>query len=201
MFRTAIAVSPHSSLVMNDRDALRRAARRRRAAAVAAQNDAGERLAAAFLSGIPFRAHQTASGYWPVGTEIDDRLILRGLMAEGLAAALPCVVKADQALAFRSWREADRLVPGPYGIPAPHDTAPVLRPTLVVVPLLLFDGAGHRLGSGMGFYDRTLAEIRAQSSILAVGVGFAAQRIAELPVLPTDQRLDAVVTEEGVEWF
>lgn len=184
---------------MDSRETLRQEGRRRRAAV--AVGDSGASLAARFLSSIPYRAHETVSGYWPVGREMDDRPLLRALRAERLAVALPTVVKEGCALQFRAWDGVEDLAPGPYGIPAPPTSAPQLRPTLVIVPLVLYDAVGHRLGSGKGFYDRTLAELRGVSTILAVGVAFAAQRIAALPALPTDQRLDAVVTEVGVEWF
>ena len=53
----------------------------------------------------------------------------------------------------------------------------------------------QRLGYGGGFYDRTLAALRAQRPTLAVGFAWAAQEADALPLEPTDQPLDAVVTE------
>jgi 5-formyltetrahydrofolate cyclo-ligase len=67
-----------------------------------------------------------------------------------------------------------------------------------VVPLLAFDAAGHRLGYGAGFYDRTLAALRAERAVTALGFAYAAQQVAEVPREPTDAQLDAVVTEAGV---
>ncbi len=63
---------------------------------------------------------------------------------------------------------------------------------------MAFDARGYRLGYGGGFYDRTLERLRARHPVLAVGFAFAAQEVAEVPIDATDQRLDAVVTEEGV---
>ena len=114
--------------------------------------------------------------------------------------ALPCVVADDAPLVFRAWDDRESVVPGRYGIPTPPKTAPVVKPTLLLVPLLMFDETGHRLGSGKGFYDRTLASFR-ETSVVAVGGAYAAQRITKLASLATDQRLDGVVTEEGAEWF
>jgi 5-formyltetrahydrofolate cyclo-ligase len=66
------------------------------------------------------------------------------------------------------------------------------------VPLLAFDREGYRLGYGGGFYDRTLAELRAQDPhTLAVGVAYGGQEVAAVPHDAYDQRLDAVVTEQG----
>jgi 5-formyltetrahydrofolate cyclo-ligase len=185
---------------MNDRNALRRDARRRRALAAASGSELATTLLEHFLASVLHSEHRVIAGYWPVGKEIDDLPILRKLRSMNKVVALPCVVADDAPLVFRGWDDSESVVPGRYSIPTPPETAPVLKPTLVVVPLLLFDGTGHRLGSGKGFYDRTLASLR-KTPIVAVGVAYAAQRTAKLAALATDQRLDGVVTEEGAEWF
>ena len=64
---------------------------------------------------------------------------------------------------------------------------------------MAFDPGGRRLGYGGGYYDRTLAALRTSGDVLAVGFAFAAQQMPGLPVEPTDQPLDAVVTEAG-QW-
>jgi 5-formyltetrahydrofolate cyclo-ligase len=70
---------------------------------------------------------------------------------------------------------------------------------LVVVPGLGFTAAGHRIGRGMGFYDRFLA----QPDFLGVscGLGFQEQIIEQLPVLDHDMPLGMLVTDGGVRRF
>jgi len=196
-----VAVSPHLLVSMNDRNALRRDARRRRAVAAADGIEVAETICEHFLAEVRHTDHAVVAGYWPVGKELDDRPILRALRSLGKAICLPCVVADESPLIFRAWDARESIVPGHFNIPVPPATAEVLQPTLVVVPLLLFDGTGHRLGSGKGFYDRTLARLRQEPSIVAIGVAYAAQRITKLAALPTDQRLDGIVTEQGAEWF
>jgi 5-formyltetrahydrofolate cyclo-ligase len=87
------------------------------------------------------------------------------------------------------------LEPAGLGLSVPPAESPEVDPAMLLVPLLGFDRRGGRLGYGGGFYDRTLARLRAAGPVLAVGVGFAAQ---ELPLVPRDrfdQRLDWLVTE------
>lgn len=199
--RTIVAVSPHSIADMTDRQALRREAHQRRADAAAVGRDAPARVLEHFVNAVPYADHAVVAGYWPVGTECDDLPILRTLRSMGKEICLPCVVADEAPLVFRVWEGRDGMEPGRFGIPTPPESTAEVQPTLVVVPLLLFDGTGHRLGSGKGFYDRTLAALRQVSTIVAVGVAYAAQRTAKLATLPTDQRLDGVVTEEGAEWF
>jgi 5-formyltetrahydrofolate cyclo-ligase len=66
------------------------------------------------------------------------------------------------------------------------------------VPLVGFDAALNRLGYGGGFYDRTLARLRSAGQAEAIGYAFSAQELPALPVEPTDQPLDALVTETGM---
>jgi 5-formyltetrahydrofolate cyclo-ligase len=71
-------------------------------------------------------------------------------------------------------------------------------PHVLIVPLVAFDRDGGRLGYGGGFYDRTLERLRARQGTVAVGFAWAAQEAARLPLEPTDQRLDMVVTDAEV---
>ena len=66
---------------------------------------------------------------------------------------------------------------------------------LLIVPLLAFDRRGFRLGYGGGFYDRTLARLRAAGPVTAIGFAFAAQEVEEVPTEPTDAALDLIVTD------
>ena len=75
-------------------------------------------------------------------------------------------------------------------------------PSVLIVPLLAFDRSGHRLGYGGGYYDRTLAALRASGGpVNAVGYGFAAQEVAAVPHDASDQRLDWIVTEREARRF
>ena len=76
--------------------------------------------------------------------------------------------------------------------------APIVRPQIVLVPLLAFDAEGGRLGQGGGYYDRTLAALRSDGPVTAIGVGYALQERAQLPMMATDQRLDWILTEDAM---
>jgi len=83
------------------------------------------------------------------------------------------------------------------GIPRPPDDAPEVTPSVLLVPLAAFDDRGYRVGYGGGFYDRTLAKLRAAGPATAVGVAFAAQRVDRVPNEPHDEPLDWILTPEG----
>jgi 5-formyltetrahydrofolate cyclo-ligase len=69
-------------------------------------------------------------------------------------------------------------------------------PTALLIPLVGFDGQGHRLGYGGGFFDRTLAAWKPRP--LAIGVGFELGRLATITPAPHDQPMDLIITEAGV---
>jgi len=196
--------------IAEDKRRLRAAAKATRAAAQAADPMAPTRLAERFLASVPVAVHDVVAGYWPIGEEMDVRPLLRALDARGVALCLPAVSGAGLPLVFRRWRPGDDLVAGTYGIPAPDASAEQMTPSILLVPLLAFDDEGWRLGYGAGYYDRTLAQLRAPATdraaadaqpVMAVGVAYAAQRLAAVPRYATDERLDAVVTEAAVRRF
>ena len=76
--------------------------------------------------------------------------------------------------------------------------APEVAPDILIVPLLAFDRTGNRIGYGAGYYDMTIAKLRAMKPAVAIGIAFAAQEIAKVPVTPRDARLDLVLTEREI---
>jgi len=192
-----MAETPPDELAEIKKD-LRKRAKARRAEAAAAAPDAGDRLCEHLLAEVTFPDHVAVSAYWPMDDEIDTRPAMRTLHARGYAIGLPVMPGKGQPLVFRAWYPDQVLADGGFGTKIPPEDAPVLEPLILLVPLLAFDRAGYRLGYGGGFYDRTLARLRARNSLTrAIGVGYAGQEIPEVPRDGYDQRLDMIVTEDG----
>lgn len=106
---------------------------------------------------------------------------------------LPVVLGSGLPLGFRLWRPGEPLAPGGFGTEVPAGGA-LMEPAVLVVPLLAFTRVGGRLGYGGGFYDRTLAALRARGPVTAVGFAWDAQEAPDLPLEATDAPLDMVVT-------
>jgi 5-formyltetrahydrofolate cyclo-ligase len=180
---------------------LRASARATRTSASVAQPDAPASVAGHVrILAKSMRTTGIASGYIPVRCEIDPLPAMCALAALGWTLSLPVVAGVDQPLIFRAWTVGAPTVSAAFGLETPADETEVV-PALLLVPMLAFDQRGHRLGYGGGYYDRTIAALRARGrDVLAVGVAFSAQEVAMLPVGETDMRLDAIATEAGLFW-
>jgi 5-formyltetrahydrofolate cyclo-ligase len=161
-----------------------------------------ERMAAAQAiaeRGLPvdLKPGVKVSGFSPLKSEISPLPLLRRLADAGASLALPAVAGRGQPLVMRAWSFGAPLISGVWGIREPPADAPEVLPDILIVPLLAFDRSGHRIGYGAGYYDMTLARLRAIKPITAIGIAFAAQEIAAVPATPRDARLDLVLTERG----
>ena len=158
--------------------------------------------AAATIAARPFPralpAGSIVSGFMPLKSEINPIPLMRKLAAAGTRLALPVVCGCGKPLLMRAFDFGDPLASGVWGIREPQPAAPEVMPDVLLVPLLAFDRVGNRIGYGAGYYDLTIASLRAQRSVLAVGISFAAQEIAQVPATARDARLDLVLTEREV---
>jgi 5-formyltetrahydrofolate cyclo-ligase len=177
---------------------LRREMLARREALPPAERAAAAQAIAARGMPVTLNADMIVSGYSPLKSEISPIPLLRRCADAGAALALPVVQGRGQPLAMRAWSFGDELAAGVWGIREPKPDALEIFPDIVIVPLLAFDRAGYRLGYGAGYYDLTLARLRAMKPVIAVGIAFATQEIAEVPKTSFDQRLDFVLTEREI---
>ena len=143
-------------------------------------------------------AGQVVALYRAIGAEVPTDVLASVLAQQGRTLCLPVVVSREEAMVFRLWSPGDPLEDDIAGCPAPLDLATEIMPDLVITPLVAFDAAGQRLGQGGGYYDRTFAAL---PDAIRVGLAFAEQEIAALPVEAHDIRLHGVLTENGYRAF
>jgi 5-formyltetrahydrofolate cyclo-ligase len=174
--------------------AARKACFAARAEAFAKGQGQAAEILADYLSAHRGRA---LSGYMAMRTEIDP---MAAMAAHEGPVGVPVIMAKDTPLRFREWSPGCALVEGTFKAMVPAEGA-WIEPEVVIVPLVGFDARGYRLGYGGGFYDRTLAGLRAKRPTVAVGFAFAAQELPEVPIDEYDQKLDAIVTEQGLRVF
>jgi 5-formyltetrahydrofolate cyclo-ligase len=136
------------------------------------------------------------SAYFAIRNEPSTLPLLELLSREGFRTALPVTGARNTPLVFRQWRPGEPTSEGKMSIHEPMAEAPEVLPDLLFVPLAAFDRAGNRIGYGAGFYDRTLAKLRAMKPICAVGIAFACQALPEVPHEAHDEQLDLVLTDK-----
>jgi len=174
---------------------LRRAAQARRDALPAGLRKAAAEAIAARVFPLAVASGAIVSGFMPLKSEINPLPLMRKLADAGARLALPVVAGRGKPLIMRSWQWGEPLVSGVWGIREPAPDAPEVQPDILLVPLLAFDRSGHRIGYGAGYYDLTIAQLRANKPIIALGIAFAAQEIECVPRTARDAQLDLVLTE------
>lgn len=138
---------------------------------------------------------QTVLTFLPIQGEPALDTLHTALRARGLTLALTRVNMDTDTLEIARFDSEEALVAGPFGLrePAPeaalvpHDTV-----DLVLVPGLVMDLRGHRIGYGKGHFDRLLATL---PKAFRCGVCYDFQLVGEAPELPHDVPLHAVVTD------
>ena len=184
----------------SEKQVLRDAARAKRVELARALPDFTQRIAK-YADNLPLSANVQVSGYRALADEADPSKLLAVLSARGCEVCYPRVHMKGHPLWFHVPVKQEPWLPGAFGIPEPRPNWPRAFPSLLLVPLLAFDAAGYRLGYGGGYYDRTLAQFRAERSITAIGIAFAGQEVPSVPHDSSDEQLDMIVTEAGVRRF
>jgi 5-formyltetrahydrofolate cyclo-ligase len=187
-----------TDLISELKSVIRKDALMRRDALPSAMRAAAAETIAARPFPLAIKPGTIASGFSPLKTEINPIPLMRRLADAGAQLALPVVAGKGKPLILRAWSFGEPLDSGVWGIREPKADAAEVDPDILLVPLLAFDRRGHRIGYGAGYYDRTIARLRAEKPVVAVGIAFAAQEIDQVPVTPRDARLDLVLTEREI---
>lgn len=152
-----------------------------------------------FLDEVAIADDQIVALYWPIRDEMDTRKLLSTLIDGGTSVCLPVVMGDDRPLIFRVWDGLSNLDVAGFGTMAPGPDAPTVEPDIILMPLAAYDSAGHRLGYGKGFYDRTIAGMDKRPQV--IGFGFSVQQVDQVPAEAHDIPLNMMITELGVTRF
>lgn len=138
--------------------------------------------------------------YVSFGAEFDTGAFIADLRARGKQLVLPRVDRDTRALKLYTVHDPDQeLVPGVWGIREPRvDVCPEVAPAavdFVLVPGVAFTARCERLGYGGGYYDRLIHTFAGRPALVAAA--YSLQIVPELPVTPSDQKVDIVITEDA----
>jgi len=130
--------------------------------------------------------------------EVNTKPLILALFRQGNPVVVPIIVKEDVSLRLSYLRDFSALVPSTFGVPEPIGSEiPALAEDVdtIILPMLGFDLKGGRIGYGAGYYDRFLSK---NPGLRKIGIAFACQEVANLPVDENDIPMDVIITENGI---
>ncbi len=140
------------------------------------------------------------SGFLPIRSEVDVRPLMAHFRARGARLCVPIILDKS-TIVFRELVPGAPLVPCGFGTSGPGPDAAVLDPEVMLIPLSAFDGTGHRIGYGAGYYDRAITRLHEKGlNPRLIGIAFDCQEVPSVPAEPHDVRLDAILTESGLNF-
>lgn len=186
---------------MSEKDELRQQVLARRDALEAARRASLSTSITARVLALPYyRVARCVMAYWSIGTEFETAGFVADVRAKGNTLVLPKAPRGGRMLELYAVRDPEHdLAPGVWGIREPR--AELCRGVLpeeidfVLVPGVAFTARCERLGYGKGFYDRLISAFLARPPLVAAAFGL--QIVPALPVSPTDQSVDMVITEDA----
>lgn len=136
------------------------------------------------------------------GSEPDTTELIHQFLQDGKKVYVPKTEKGNPVMEMAEILSLAELEPGHYGILSPkadharwgtRDDVQV-----VIVPGVLFDNRGYRIGYGAGFYDRFLA---GEEAPFKLAIGYSFQVVESVPTHSLDVPVDAFVSEMGIRRF
>ena len=155
-----------------------------------------EAICAAVAASASFRYADIVLGYSPFGFEIDVTPLLLRTLEAGKRIALPRTY-GKGLMNFHYVTSLDELESGAYGILEPREDAPLYEDvpaTLCLVPGILFDRTGLRIGYGGGYYDRFLRD----HEVNTLGIIYRSFVLPSVPGGRYDRHVSAIATERGI---
>ncbi len=164
---------------------------------ISEQEAASEAACIRLLESFSLNKSDIMGLYSPIRAEISPVSLLAPLSHQHIRCALPKI--EGNHLRYYPHSLTSELIVGTFGIAEPSTGTPVI-PTIILIPLLAFDRAGHRLGYGGGYYDR-LGDDPLYAGAKRLGFAYDWQEIESLPSEAHDVRLHAVITDKRILRF
>ena len=162
------------------------------------RSDRDARICAAVTSLASYRFAKTVLMYAPTAGEIDVSPIALHAISVGKRIAYPLCNVDEHTMVFKPVSSPDQLVQGSYSIPEPSDSAETLTDlseSICLVPGLVFDREGYRVGYGKGYYDRFLSTYKQTK----LGIVYSDFILDAVPRGRYDRHVDILVTERGIK--
>ncbi len=146
-----------------------------------------------------FQLARTILFYVSYGSEVATHEMIQECLASGKMVVVPCTDAKKKTLSLSQLRRWDDLGVGAYQIQEPRVECrcevSLEAVDLILVPGIAFDVTGHRIGHGMGYYDRLLSE---NVKATKIGLAFDFQVVEMIPAEHHDVSVDMIITEKRI---
>lgn len=144
-----------------------------------------------------YRSAQNILFYVSFNNEVDTHGMIKKALQNGKTVLVPKINTGDKTICASQLLSWEDLTTGAYSIKEPREDCIRKISTssveLLIVPGVVFDLCGNRIGYGMGYYDRLLKEtIHAHS----IGLAFECQLIKSIPTEEHDEKVEMIITED-----
>lgn len=159
-----------------------------------------KRIISNIISTTFYKNAQVIMCFVSFADEVDTHEFIKQALADGKRIVVPIAVHETKELKPSELKSFDELEPGYYNILTPKkEYIRLVSPEeidLVLVPGVVFDHYGYRVGYGGGYYDRFLPKLR--KDVKKIAIGFGLQVITRVPRESFDVPVDMIITENGL---
>ena len=157
------------------------------------------RITQKLLATSEYAEATTVLTYVSVSSEVSTRMFIECALRDGKTVAVPRCLPGH-CLEFVAIASLEQLVAAPFNLLEPSKdlsalTEDQMNDSICIVPALLVDTKGYRLGYGAGFYDRFLSTYPGKKICLAYQQNLSR---TTLPHAAFDVAVDVVITESDV---
>ena len=158
-----------------------------------------DRITQKLLAASEYVEATTVLTYVSISSEVSTRMFIESALRDGKTVAVPRCLPGH-CLEFVAITSLDQLIAAPFGLLEPPKELPALTEeqmdaSICIVPALLVDTKGYRLGYGAGFYDRFLSTYSGKKICLAYQQNLSREM---LPHTEFDVPVDMVITDSGL---
>lgn len=148
-----------------------------------------------------FKKAKNIMFYVSFNNEVDTIGIIKELLGnKEKNIIVPFVAKNNPILQLSELKSLDELEPRSLGILEPKEKCikkfDIKNLDLVIVPGIVFDKNGHRIGYGYGYYDRFLKMLK--EDVKKIGLAFEFQLVDKIPKEKHDIPVGIVITEKRI---
>ena len=156
------------------------------------------KITESILSLPEYAKADVVASYVNKASEVETKPLIRKALASRKKVLIPITQSKTRELLYSEISSLDNLIPGRFGIPEPRDvkTRALTTATLVLVPGVVWDIYGYRLGWGKGYFDTVLSHL--SDSSLSIGLSFDLQLVEQVPREQFDLPVKMLVTESRV---